>query len=265
MDTTCVMSVEEVIKDWPGKSDSDIASDIFNKYQLTPDVQTTTVTHQEKQSTILQRESDIQFLKRLARRNGYECGVTGTTGYFGKPNLTGTPLPALAAHFADDTNLNSFDVDWNVLLPAGFEMDEIDFLTKQTLTASATQSSQTLLGSQCPGQLQIPNGAQSKVFLRHLVATGVPEMTAMVNGAADDAQWFIEGRGEVDGNKYDSLLHVRQRVPIKGVGESFSGMYYLTSVKHKYTVDRFVMNFTARRNATGSQASDFGGGGGLPF
>ncbi len=96
MDSSCLMNLEEVIKDWPGKSDSDIASDIFNtKYHLTPTVDSTNITHDDKQSTIIQRETDIQFLKRLARRNGFECFVKGDKGYFRKPDLTSEPLPAL--------------------------------------------------------------------------------------------------------------------------------------------------------------------------
>lgn len=264
MDTTCLMSLEEVMKEWAGQSDSDIATAIFSKYSLTPDVQSTSITHQADQSSILQRETDIQFLKRLARRNGYECGVTGETGYFRKPQLDGKALPFLAAHFADATNLTSFDVDWNLLLPTAVEMDQIDFFTKAVQSVNVAQSTQALLGTKGPATLQVPV-AKPNTVLRHAVTTGLPEMTALANGVADDAQWFIEARGEVDGQKYDGLLHARNLVPVKGVGEIFSGMYYLTSVRHKYTVDKFVMNFTARRNATVSKPTDFSGGGGLPF
>ncbi|PYR72030.1 MAG: hypothetical protein DMF86_24735 [Acidobacteria bacterium] len=117
MDTSCLMSAEEVIKDWPEKSDSDIAIAIFDKYKLDYAVETVDIIHTEKMSTIIQRESDIQFLKRLARRNGCECVIVGKTGYFAKPNLTKTPLPALAAHFGKETNLTSFDATWNALRP----------------------------------------------------------------------------------------------------------------------------------------------------
>lgn len=264
MDSSCVMSVEEVLQQWEGKSDSDIATQIFSKYSLTPDVDSTSVTHNPDQSTILQRETDIQFLKRLARRNGFDCGVNGDTGFFKKPALDGSPLPVLAAHFADETNLNSFDADWNLLLPTAVEIDQIDFLTKAVQSVNVASSSQKLLGTNGPQALTVP-GATPKTVLRHIVATGVPEMTALANAVADDAQWFIEARGEVDGEKYDGLLHPRQLVPVKGVGELLSGVYYVTSVRHKYTVDRFTMNFTARRNATVAKLTDFSGGGGLPF
>jgi len=260
VDSTALMSVEEVIKDWPGKSDSDIATAIIKKYSLKAEVDSTSVTHDDKQSTILQRETDIQFLKRLARRNGYECGVSGTTAFFSKPKLDGDALPALAAHFGDDTNLNSFDVDWNLLLPTAVQMDQIDFFSKAVVSVNLAQSAQTLLGKKGPATVTIPQ-SKPKAILRHVVSTAVPEMKALVTAVADDAQWFMEARGEVDGEKYSDLLRPRKRVPIKGVGAIFSGMYYLTGVKHKYTVDHFIMNFTARRNASVSKPADFGGGG----
>ena len=43
MDATCLMSLEEKIKDWPNAKDSDIARQIFSTYNLTPQVDDTDV------------------------------------------------------------------------------------------------------------------------------------------------------------------------------------------------------------------------------
>lgn len=88
LDGSSLISIEEKIKDWPNKSDSDIAREVFADHNLTPEVEETAVIHDEAVTTIIQRETDIQFLKRLARRNGYECFVKGETGFFRKPVLT---------------------------------------------------------------------------------------------------------------------------------------------------------------------------------
>src|SRR5690349_18101099 len=47
MDATCVMSLEDKVKDWPNKSDSDIAREIFSSYNLTPQVDETGVVHDD--------------------------------------------------------------------------------------------------------------------------------------------------------------------------------------------------------------------------
>jgi phage protein D len=257
MDATCLMSAEEVIKDWPGKSDSDIATELFTKYNLSSTVQSTGVVHEEKFSTILQRESDIQFLKRLARRNGFECVVAGDTGYFQKPNLDSTPLPELAAHFGKDTNLTSFEGNWNALLPTAVEVHQIDVGAKSVLDVAVEKSSQPDQGKDGPQLPPLPRGKTPRMFVRHGVFTGQPEMKNQADALADEADWFIEARGEVDTQIYGTVLHARKRVPVKGVGTLFSGIYYLTSVKHFYTPDRYIQNFTARRNATGPKPKDF--------
>src|SRR5207247_4166578 len=138
MDISCLMSVEEKVKASPNRSDSDIATEVFGDYGLTPRVDDTGVVHDEGASTILQRESDIQFLRKLARRNGYECVVKGTQGFFGKPVLTGDPLPVLSAHFGAETNLASFNAHWDAKRPTAVEMHQIDTAEKQILDASGS-------------------------------------------------------------------------------------------------------------------------------
>src|SRR3989442_8363753 len=105
MDASVLMDREDKRKDWPSKKDSDIATEIFGNYGLTPRVEDTSTVHDEQVSTIIQHETDIQFLKRLALRNGYECFVDGKTGYFQPPQVSATPQPVLSVLFGDETNV----------------------------------------------------------------------------------------------------------------------------------------------------------------
>ncbi|HET7872212.1 MAG TPA: hypothetical protein VFL42_06850, partial [Terriglobales bacterium] len=137
-------------------------------------------------------------------------------------------------------------------------------LAKTVLDSSATASQQQL-GSKGAASLS-PPGAQSKVLVRHQLSTSAQEMTALCQALYDEAEWLIEASGEVDSAIYGNVLQSRKLVPVKGVGELFSGMYYLTNVKHIFNVERYTQQFKARRNAMESNPSDFGGGGlSLPF
>jgi hypothetical protein len=264
MDPSSLMGVEEKIKQWPNKSDSDIATEIFSDYGLTPQVDGTGVVHDENAYTILQRETDIQFLRKLARRNGYECVVKGTQGFFGKPVLTGDPLPVLSAHFGGETNLTSFNVHWEAQRPVAVEMHQIDAVEKQILDATASPGTQKQLGKNGPLAVTIPNGATAKTIVKHAMTTSVAEMTNLVQGVNDEAEWFIEGHGEVDTVIYGAALEAGKLVGIKGVGEAFSGIYYITHVKHKFDLERYMQHFTARRNGSApSGPSDFGSGNSL--
>lgn len=261
MDATSLMSLEEKIKDWPNKTDSDIAQEIFSNYNLTPDVEDSTVVHDEAVATIIQRETDIQFLKRLARRNGFECFVQGDTGYFRKPIFTQAPQPILAAHFGAETNLVYFDAKLNALRPTAVEMHQIDTIGKQLQDAVVETGEQRQLGRDGALSIEAPNGITARMFLKHVVATSQPEMENLCRALFDEAEWLIEAKGELDSLLYGAVLKARNLVPIKGVGETFSGMYYVTNVKHVFDVDRYLQQFTARRNALAPGGGDFVGKG----
>lgn len=264
MDATSLMSLEEKIKDWPNKTDSDIAREIFQSYNLTPEVEDTGVAHDEAVATIIQRETDIQFLKRLARRNGFECFVKGETGYFRKPVLTETPQPVLAAHFGPETNLVYFDARLNALRPTAVEMHQIDTIGKQLQDAVIETGEQRQLGRDGALSVEAPNRITARMFVKHAVATSQPEMENLCRALFDEAEWFIEAKGEIDSVLYGAVLQTKNLAPIKGVGEIFSGIYYVTKVKHVFNIDRYIQQFTARRNALApASPEDFAGNGSL--
>lgn len=264
MDASSLMSVEEKIKDWPNKSDSDIAREVFQTYSLTPEVEETGVTHDEAVATIIQRETDIQFLKRLARRNGFECFVEGDKGFFRKPVLSEPPQPVLAIHFGAETNLVSFDARLNALRPTAVEMHQLDTIAKEPQDAVVDGNEQRQLGRDGASSVAPPQGVSARMFVRHAVATSQPEMENLCRAMFDEAEWLIEASGEIDSALYGAALRAKQLAPIKGAGEIFSGVYYITSVRHVFTVDKYVQHFTARRNALiPAGPDDFGGGGSL--
>ena len=266
MDVTSLMSLEEKIKDWPNITDSDIALQIFSDpdYNLTPEVEPITVPHDEAVTTIIQRETDIQFLKRLARRNGFECFVKGETGYFRKPALNEEPLPVLAAFFGGKTILTSFDARLNAMRPTAVQMHQIDTIGKEIIDAVVEEGEQRQLGRDGVLSMTVPNNITSRLYVKHAVATGQEEMENLCRALYDEAEWFIEARGVVDTQVYCSVLEARKLLPIKGVGETFSGIYYVTKVKHVFNMNQYIQHFVARRNAQApSGPDDFGGSGSL--
>lgn len=262
MDASVLMSLEEKLRDWANKKDSDIAEAIFREYGLNANVEDTEVVHDETVSTTLQRESDIRFLSRLAERNGFECVVRGGDGIFQSPPLDDAPLPMLAAHFGGETNLTAFEARWNVTRSVAIQMLEIDAVAKEINEASVETSQQRQLGRDLAAP---PPSGTSLAFVKHDVAFNQQDIQRRSQALFDDAAWFVEARGEVDTISYGTVLQTRRVVPIKGVGGPFSGIYYVTSVRHQFTLDRYVQHFTARRNALFSEPDDFSSGGGLPF
>lgn len=249
MDGGVLMDREEKLKDWPNKKDSDIATEIFRLYGFTQEVEDTGVIHDDAVSTIIQRETDMQFLKRLALRNGFECYVEGTTGYFRRPQVDATPQPVLAAHFGDETNLNRFSVEVNALTPANVAMFQVDRTNKEILDATAESSRQAILGDTNAAGLLATGMDPGRIFIGMNVATGNPEMAALCQGLYHEGEWFVTGEGEIAANQYGHVLKPRGTVTIKGVGETYSGVYYVTHVTHSFTPDGYTQSFRVKRNA----------------
>jgi len=267
MDASCLMDREERLKDWPNKRDSDIATEIFNTYGFMPEVEDTGIVHDEAVSTIIQRETDMQFLQRLALRNGYLCYVEEGKGYFRPPQLDGPPQALLAVHFGDETNIDSVSFEVDGLKATEVAMFQIDRTDKTVLQAAAARGQQTSLGQNDAAAL-LPSGVDpAKIYVGMNVASGNPEMTALCEGLFHDYSWFVTGEGKVDANKYGNVLKARQTVTIKGVGVTYSGVYYVTHVTHTFAAEGYTQRFRVRRNGlmpTGSERfSVSGSSGGL--
>lgn len=264
LDASVVMDREDVLKDWPNRKDSDVAGEIFQAHGLTPQVQDTNVVHDEKVSTILQRETDIRFLKRLALRNGYECYVDGNTGYFQPPQLSSTPQQMLAVQFGDETNINRFELDVNALAATTASLFQIDHDSKEVLGAVSTPGNQQAFGTNGSDSYLGAGVDSGLVYIGRSVTTGNPEMTALCQGLYDESEWFVTGEGEVAANQYGNVLKPRVPITIKGIGETYSGVYYVTHVNHLFNADGYVQRFRVKRNGlmpTGEEkfSADAGG------
>ncbi|MEU0405894.1 hypothetical protein ABZ318_37990, partial [Streptomyces sp. NPDC006197] len=99
------------------------------------------------------------------------------------------------------------------------------------------------------------------VRVARTVTTGAAEMSTVCQGHFDRGQWFVTGEGQAAANKYGTVLLPRSTVLIKGVGETYSGIYYVTHVTHRFTADGYVQHFWVKRNALMPKGDeDFAGG-----
>lgn len=249
MDASVLLDRDDVQKDWPNAKDSDIARETFQQHGLNPVVTDTEIVHDEQVSTIIQRETDMQFLRRLALRNGFECFVDGSTGYFRPPAVDLAAQPVLAVQFGDQTNVNRLNLEVNALVPTDVTMVQLDRDDKSVQTAQARPSLQRALGARSLSSFLRPGMTAGTVVVANTATTGQAEMTALSQGLYDQAEWFVTGEGEVDSGVYGGVLKPRATVVIKGLGRRHSGTYYVTRVTHEFTSDGYRQRFAIKRNA----------------
>ena len=80
-------------------------------------------------------------------------------------------------------------------------------------------------------------------------ATGLPEMAALCQALFHEGEWFVTAEGEIAANQYGHVLKPSGTVTLKGVGKTYSGVYYVTHVTHSFSPSGYTQFFRAKRNA----------------
>jgi phage protein D len=282
MDTSVLMSLEEKIATWKDMSDSDIVQQIVSGYGVPVQADSTPTVHQENDTTIVQRASDIQFVRELALRNGLEFYFEAdqdsgaVTAYFRAPQLSGTPQSDLAIQFGEQSNLLSFAAQLTGQRPLAVKIEQIDVTQNSANTTQVSEAQLNKLGANDAdalvggplGSLVTPKDAQAQMLVLGPPTSDATEMQTIAQAVRDEASWFITARGEINSDAYQTVLRPHRVVLVKGAGKAYSGKYHVTSVIHELKGDgTYTQSFEARRNARDVDGSEqFGGGSlGLPI
>jgi len=277
MDTSVMMSLEEKIAPWPNMADSDIVQQIVGSYGIAIQADSTATVHEEDDTTIIQRGTDIQFVRDLAQRNGmefyFETDDTGViTAYFRAPQLSDTPQPDLAIQFGDQSNLKKFSAHLSGQRPLNVKASQMDVTSNSPNVAQVSDTQLTKLGDKdanalIGGQLDsqvTPKDAQAQMLVLGPPTSDATEMQTIVQAVRDEAGWFISASGEINSDAYQSVLRPHRLVLVKGAGTTYSGKYYVTRVVHEMNHEGdYIQRFEARRNARDLDGSEEFGGNGL--
>jgi phage protein D len=282
MDTSVLLSLEEKIATWPNLADSDIIQQIVGEYVSEVQIDPTPTVHQESDTTMVQRGTDIQFVRDLAQRNGLEFYFEtekdsgNVIAYCRAPQLDATPQPDLAIRFGEESNLRSFSARLNGQRPLHVKTMQLDVKANSPNTAQVGDTQLTKLGENdantliggALGGLVTPKEAQAQMLALGPPTSDATELQTIAQAARDEAGWFITAQGEINSEAYQQVLRPHRLVLVKGAGTPYSGKYYVSRVVHQLTGDgRYTQSFEARRNARDLDGSEqFGVGGlGLPI
>lgn len=282
IDASVLLGLEEKIATWTDLSDAEIIEQIVGDYGFQTEVDPTQTVHQENDTVVVQRGTDLQFVRVLARRNGLEFAFEtdldsgDVIALCRRPQLDGSPQPDLAIQFGEDSNLASFGVRVSGRQPLAVKVAQTDLRAKSVNSAQVTAVGLTLLGAEDLDALAgsrmdkfaSPDDARAQLLLLGQPTSDPTELQTLAQAVRDEAGWFITATGEINSEAYGAVLRSRRTVLVKGAGDQYSGTYYVTRVRHALRSDgSYRQMFQARRNArdvTGSE--QFGGDGlGLPL
>jgi hypothetical protein len=236
---------------WADSRDSDAVSSILGNYGYVPDVQTTNAGHPENKHTLVQRDTDLRFVRRLARRNGFLFWITSDstgieTAHFKRPPIDGTAETQLVINL-DSPAIQTLDITWDVERPTSIEGKQLDLNTKTDLDGAVGQTPQRILGN--TGLKDITRDTRSV----HVSAPAddAGDMQARGEGALIEADWFIQATCSTSLGTLETLVHSHTIIEIRGAGSRHSGTYFVSGVRHVIDAASHKMEIELVRNGWG--------------
>ena len=257
MDGFVLMGLEEKVKAWPNKSDSDIATQIFGDYGFSTDVDSTQPARQENDVTTLQRGNDLQFVRNLAQRNGFEFYLDldsqgSIVAHFHAPRVQTRTQGVLNVNLGSDTNVDDFNARYDMMRATTASVTGLDVSSANKQPAQVTSSELAPLG-QSP---TVPADKPRKVLLSQTGLSDAGELRTLAQAVVDRSGWAITAEGSLTTAAFQAVLHAKEPVLVRGAGRQFSGTYYVERVLHVFASDGYTQKFTLRRNASGLSGSE---------
>jgi hypothetical protein len=267
-DACWLMNQTEKVREWVDVTDASVASSIFGDYGITPsdqNMQDDSPSHTEDAHSLMQRGSDIAFLRMLARRSGKVCRIAcadtpgARTGYFVKPKLDGDPAISISLNDPTNWTVDSIDLEWDATRPTAVTARSALFSDSDPTGAvgDSTVSGLKALDERTLGDF---TGKPMTVLLATAVDSA-GELTQRAQAVLREANWFVRCDGEADAGRLGVVLRAGMLVNLTGLGTLHSGNWIVWTVRHQVTQEAHKMRFELLRNAVGNPPG--GGSGGL--
>ena len=257
-DASVLMGMTENVKVWSGMTEADVAEQIFTSYGFTAapgNSKQPGPSYSEDEHALVQRGSDADFLRRLARRTGRWFRVTTADkpgkriGFFAAPDMDAESVVRIGVTDPATSAVPVLDFAWDASRPTSVQSQQVNNANSgQTGSGDTTESGLTPLDARSLADFA---GQPRTVILTSSADTAeLPDRTA---GLLREANWFVRCEGTADVNVLKCVLRVGQVVEVEGCGALLSGKYLVWSVRHTFTTQAHTMAFALVRNALGSE------------
>jgi hypothetical protein len=261
------MNQIETVKEWVDVTDADVAASIFGNYGITPasdNSQNDSPAHTEDTHSLMQRGSDISFLRMLARRSGKCCRVACAdkpgqrTGYLAVPNLNGDPAVRIKLNDQSNWTISAIDLEWDAMRPTAVVARSALFSDSDPNGAVGDSSSSGLNPLDARDLATFVGSPMTVILATAVDSAG--ELTQRAQGLLSETGWFARCQAEAEADRLGVVLRAGMLVALDGIGALHSGTWLVWSVRHRLTQEGHRMHFTLLRNAVGNQPTGNSGG-----
>jgi len=223
----------------------------YTKFGLVPQATPTTDVPIMIDRIPRQHESDLRFVRRMARRNGFVFYVEPltiglSTAYFGPEIRAGVPQSALTMNMGDWSNLNRLDFAQDALAPVSPSGTFVDPILKLSIPIPSLPS------LRIPPLVSSSTPTSRTELLRETANQNAGQAATSLIAAESRAPESVTGEGEVDTVRYGHVLRARQLVGVRGMGFSYDGFYYVRRVTHTLARGEYRQSFRITREGTGT-------------
>lgn len=260
-DLTVAMDLTEKIQGYPDMDDELIVLEILAQYERFAIVPETIPPAESDFPTIVQRTpiqhgTDLEYLYELANRYGYVFTLRPgavpltNTAYWGPPKRIGIPAPALTVG-----NSTFVNVDQLVFMQDGRAAFQVSGLfpgpLEETPALPILALEPTLLP---PLALKSPFPISSLLGMRLPTGSdGFDEIRAIgfAQGRVNKSSTAVaRAEGELNVEKYGSILRAGGLVGVRGAGITFDGNWSVQEVHHKLKRNEYKQSFKLARDGT---------------
>jgi phage protein D len=247
-DETMILDREHMRKTWSTEdepmTDGEIAQEIAGEYDLS-------VEAEDGLSNVAlnQDSTHIQLLRDRAQANGYEIYIRKGKLHIQPPQLDEDPQPSIMVYGGARTNCLRFSVTHD-----GHRPDKVGVMraaeTGTEMEKETLEPNLTLLGKKAATSENA--GLVPFIWnMRRPAGSSLHETISRAQAKANENAWKVKAEGELDGSLYGHVLLTHKLVGVYGVGETYSGLYYVDTVSHIFDSNGYRQSFKLLRNATG--------------
>ena len=255
-DDSALLNREVKIDVQSGKTDSDLAREMFNVFTGTPQIDDTPAQPNPITDASVQRGTPMQYLRELARRNQnwHAYVLPGKTegasiGCFRKFPEDTDGLPEMTL-LGLDRNIENFNVNNRAQNPCKVRASTLDVDHSTVNTNAASYQEAPLMGDQPAdggstnqATCLLPPGQSDRV-----------DVTTATQGAAANSGFSLEARGNVVPFCYPAVLSPYRWVVVKISDSELSTKYLIHQVTHTLTRSVYRQVFTMKGNAVSKAA-----------
>lgn len=235
-------------------TDSDIVRRIANETGIT--IAQVDMSGAAHEYVFQENQTNMEFLRERAARIGFELYIQNNMLYFRDPFISRQDTPLQLEWLTD---INSFNVRVNSAEQvSSVEVNSWDYSQKKLISEAVSRASgnKTFTGN---GQGSSVNPAfkfkqpPKMIVVDQPVNNSSAEARKMAQALYDElSEEFVTADAKAEGNPD---IHAGKAVILKDMGTRYSGTYYITETRHRYSKGVYKTDFAVRGFRQGSLLS----------